>query len=110
MSIRRTWRAIQHEIFERAFELRSNVRCRWIAAVNGTAYAGGLENALTCDFIYADRSARFALTEVRLGIMPGGMRHPDPAARRRRAARQGTDHARQAFSASRRWAGAWSTT
>jgi len=42
-----------------------------IAAINGPAYAGGLEMTLMCDFIYAVRSARFALTEVTLGIMPG---------------------------------------
>jgi len=39
--------------------------------VNGHAYAGGLEMALSCDFIYAAHTARFALTEVTLGIMPG---------------------------------------
>jgi enoyl-CoA hydratase/carnithine racemase len=39
--------------------------------VNGAAFGGGLEIALGCDFIYASRSARFALTEVTLGIMPG---------------------------------------
>jgi enoyl-CoA hydratase/carnithine racemase len=43
-----------------------------IAAVNGDAYGGGLETALACDFIYASRGARFAPSEVRLGIMPGG--------------------------------------
>jgi enoyl-CoA hydratase/carnithine racemase len=43
-----------------------------IAAVNGHAFGGGLEIALCCDFIYASRAARFALPEVRLGIMPGG--------------------------------------
>jgi enoyl-CoA hydratase/carnithine racemase len=43
-----------------------------IAAVNGAAYAGGLELVLFCDFAYASKSARFALTEVSLGIMPGG--------------------------------------
>lgn len=42
-----------------------------IAAVNGAAYGGGLELALSCDFIYAAEDARFALTEARLGIMPG---------------------------------------
>ena len=42
-----------------------------IAAVNGHAYAGGLEMMLACDFAYAVPGARFALTEVTLGIMPG---------------------------------------
>ena len=42
-----------------------------IAAVNGAAFAGGMEIALGCDFIYAAQSASFALTEVTLGIMPG---------------------------------------
>ena len=42
-----------------------------VAAVNGAAFAGGCEIALGCDFIYAATSARFALTEVTLGIMPG---------------------------------------
>jgi enoyl-CoA hydratase len=42
-----------------------------IAAVNGAAYGGGCELALLSDFIYAARSARFALPEVTRGIMPG---------------------------------------
>ena len=42
-----------------------------IAAVNGYCLAGGCELALCCDFIYAAETARFALTEVTLGIMPG---------------------------------------
>jgi enoyl-CoA hydratase/carnithine racemase len=42
-----------------------------IAAVNGAAVGGGCEIAAACDFIYAARHARFALTEVTLGIMPG---------------------------------------
>lgn len=43
-----------------------------IAAINGHAYAGGLETLLVCDFAYAVSTARFALTEVTIGIMPGG--------------------------------------
>src|SRR3546814_9681282 len=42
-----------------------------VAAVNGAAFAGGLEIALGCDFAYAVPGARFALTEVTLGIIPG---------------------------------------
>jgi enoyl-CoA hydratase len=61
----------QHLIFERA--IRALVQCPVpvIAAVNGAAFAGGMEIALCADFIYAAEHARFALTEVTLGIMPG---------------------------------------
>jgi enoyl-CoA hydratase/carnithine racemase len=65
------WRR-QHEIFERAFFALLDVPVPVIAAVNGHAYGGGFETALACDFIYASRNARFSLSEVRLGIMPGG--------------------------------------
>ncbi|NYT24604.1 enoyl-CoA hydratase/isomerase family protein [Alcaligenaceae bacterium] len=61
----------QHELFERAYWTLVDLPVPIIAAVNGHAYAGGLEMALSCDFIYASRAARFALTEVTLGIMPG---------------------------------------
>ncbi len=61
----------QHYLFERM--IRAFIACPApvIGAVNGAAYAGGLELALSCDFIYAAETARFALTEVTLGIMPG---------------------------------------
>ncbi|HUC70595.1 MAG TPA: enoyl-CoA hydratase-related protein [Stellaceae bacterium] len=61
----------QHLLFERM--VRAFIACPVpvIGAVNGAAYAGGCELALCCDFIYAAESARFALTEVTLGIMPG---------------------------------------
>ncbi len=42
-----------------------------IAAMNGSAYGGGLELALACDFRVCVESAELGLTEVRLGIMPG---------------------------------------
>ena len=66
------WRA-QHEIFERAFTALLECTLPVIAAVNGDAFGGGLEMALCCDFMYAVPEARFAQSEVRLGIMPGGM-------------------------------------
>jgi enoyl-CoA hydratase len=61
----------QHLLFERM--IRAFVGCPVpvIGAVNGAAYAGGCELALCCDFVYAAPAARFALTEVTLGIMPG---------------------------------------
>jgi enoyl-CoA hydratase/carnithine racemase len=65
------WRA-QHEIFERMFRAVRDCPVPVIAAVNGAAYAGGLELLLLCDFAYASKNAKFALTEVALGIMPGG--------------------------------------
>lgn len=42
-----------------------------VAAVHGSAFGGGLELAACCDMIVAERSARFALPEVRLGLFPG---------------------------------------
>jgi enoyl-CoA hydratase/carnithine racemase len=65
------WRA-QHETFERMFASVRDCPLPVLAAVNGAAYAGGLELVLLCDFAYASRLAKFALTEVSLGIMPGG--------------------------------------
>jgi len=61
----------QHEMFERMYWTLVDLPLPVIAAVNGHAYAGGLEMALCCDFIYATQGVRFALTEVTLGIMPG---------------------------------------
>jgi enoyl-CoA hydratase len=64
------WSA-QHLVFERM--IRAVIACPVpiIGAVNGAAFGGGVEIAGACDFIYAAEHARFALTEVTLGIMPG---------------------------------------
>jgi enoyl-CoA hydratase/carnithine racemase len=62
----------QHVLFERMFRSILDCPLPVIAAINGAAFAGGLEMTLCCDFSYAVRTARFALTEVTLGIMPGG--------------------------------------
>ncbi len=61
----------QHLIFERMIRAMVGCPVPIIAAVNGAAYAGGMEISLCADFIYAAEHARFALTEVTLGIMPG---------------------------------------
>jgi len=42
-----------------------------IAAVNGFCLGGGLELALSCDFIYASEKAKLGLPEVGLGLYPG---------------------------------------
>ena len=42
-----------------------------VAAVNGFALGGGLELALSCDFIYAATNAKMGLPEVNLGLFPG---------------------------------------
>jgi enoyl-CoA hydratase len=67
-----TWRQ-QHAVVEQIGRAMMDNPVPVIAAVNGHAYAGGLELALACDFVYAAEHARFALTEVTLGIMPGLM-------------------------------------
>lgn len=45
--------------------------CPTVARVAGYALGGGLELALVCDLIFADRHARLGLTEARLGFIPG---------------------------------------
>jgi enoyl-CoA hydratase/carnithine racemase len=65
-----TWQA-QHLLFERMIRAFIGCPVPVVGAINGAAYAGGCELALCCDFLYAAETARFALTEVTLGIMPG---------------------------------------
>jgi len=67
-----TWRQ-QHAIVEQMVRAIADCPIPVIAAINGAAYAGGMEIALACDFVYAAEHARFALTEVTLGILPGAM-------------------------------------
>ncbi|MEN9797659.1 MAG: 3-hydroxybutyryl-CoA dehydratase [Pseudomonadota bacterium] len=53
----------------RAMELADTV---FIAALNGVALGGGTELALACDLRVAAPAAELGLTEVALGIIPGG--------------------------------------
>ena len=65
-----SWQS-QHAIFERMVRAIMGCPIPLVAAVNGAAYGGGCEIAAASDFVYAATNARFALTEVTLGIMPG---------------------------------------
>jgi enoyl-CoA hydratase/carnithine racemase len=53
----------------RALELSD---CVFIAFINGAALGGGTELALACDLRVAADAAELGLTEVKLGIIPGG--------------------------------------
>ncbi len=62
---------VQHDLFERMAYALMDCPNPVIAAVNGAAYAGGFEMVLAADFAYGVPTARFALTEVTLGLIPG---------------------------------------
>jgi enoyl-CoA hydratase/carnithine racemase len=64
------WSA-QHLIYERMIRAVIDCPLPVIGAVNGAAYGGGCELAAGVDFVYASDSARFAMTETSLGIIPG---------------------------------------
>lgn len=53
------------------FKVFEELHCAVIAAVNGFALGGGLELALSCDFIIASEKAKLGLPEVSLGLIPG---------------------------------------
>lgn len=58
--LRRTFRALEQS------------DCIFIAAINGVAFGGGTELALACDLRVAAPAAELGLTEVKIGIIPGG--------------------------------------
>jgi enoyl-CoA hydratase/carnithine racemase len=65
------WQA-QRELFRRMFKRLRDVPQPMIAAVHGYALGGGTELAMLADFVVASDDAVFGLTEVSLGIIPGG--------------------------------------
>jgi enoyl-CoA hydratase len=56
---------------QNAFSVLRDLGKPSIAAVNGVALGGGFEIALSCTFRIASRNARFGLTEITLGFVPG---------------------------------------
>ena len=61
----------QHLIYERMARAVINCPIPVIGAINGAAYGGGCELAAAVDFAYVAHGARFAQTEVKIGIIPG---------------------------------------
>ena len=59
------------DFITRNWETIRRVRKPVLAAVAGFAMGGGCELALSCDIVVAAESARFALPEIKLAMMPG---------------------------------------
>ena len=52
------------------FEALDNLAIPTIAIINGAAFGGAVGLAACCDIAIADESAKFCLSEVKLGILP----------------------------------------
>lgn len=63
----RDWIVSGNRLFDRLAQLRQPI----IAAIDGIAYGGGLELALTADIRIATPKSRFALPETSIGTVPG---------------------------------------
>ena len=64
------WQA-QHLVYERMVRAIIGCPIPIIGAVNGAAFGGGCELVAAMDFTYVSETAKFAQTEVKLGIIPG---------------------------------------
>jgi enoyl-CoA hydratase len=67
----KTFEEVKAERFLESWDHINTIRKPLIAAVCGYALGGGLEYALACDIVIAADTAKFALPEVTLGVIPG---------------------------------------
>jgi enoyl-CoA hydratase len=59
------------ELGQAAFARLDKMPFPSVAAINGFAFGGGLELALSCTFRLATRNAKLGLPEIKLGLIPG---------------------------------------
>lgn len=59
------------QLITKTWERAASCRKPVIAAVSGHAVGGGCELALMCDIVIASETARFALPETLIGVIPG---------------------------------------
>ena len=60
-----------NDIFQEIHDVFYSAKKPIIAGVNGVALGGGCELALLCDIVYCSEETRFALPELKLGLIPG---------------------------------------
>jgi enoyl-CoA hydratase/carnithine racemase len=60
-----------NRLWVKFFYLIENIRKPVIASVQGYAPGGGTELSLCCDMVIAAEDAKFALAEIKLGVIPG---------------------------------------
>ncbi|HTN66427.1 MAG TPA: enoyl-CoA hydratase-related protein [Burkholderiaceae bacterium] len=59
------------EFGQRVFSMASALPMPSVALINGFAFGGGLELALSCTFRLATANAKVGLPEIKLGLIPG---------------------------------------
>ena len=64
-------RNVLRDSVQRSPRLVSSMEKPYIAAVNGAAVGAGMDMASMCDVRFASEAARFGMTYVRVGLIPG---------------------------------------